>query len=310
MNKSEFKKNQPIVYRTLSNALKKNQLAHAYLFYGPKGSNKVDAAILLAQSIVCHHPDEDGFACQTCPACQRIANFESIDFHFIGKKDEKIKKKDIVDLQKALETTAAEAESKQTYILNGFDQATVESSNSLLKFLEEPMPDIVGILIADEKSKILPTIQSRCQGISFRPASLDEMRTLYEEKVTKEEADMLARNGYLPAQVDSLLEDKEVWDRIREESFEYVQHWDSHSAIVRMQTKVFPAKGKNTNKQWVRIWMEWILYWLRMNTIHITFEQKVEIQNIIIESQDILFRPVDLNLFLDRIYDRIRKAVR
>lgn len=309
MNKSEFKKNQPIVYRTLSNALKKQQLAHAYLLYGPKGSNKVDVAILLAQSIVCHHPDEDGFACQECEACKRIENQESIDFHMIGL-DGKIKKKDIVDLQKALETTAAEAENKQTYILNGFDQATVESSNSLLKFLEEPMPGIVGILIADEKSKILPTIQSRCQGIAFRPASLEEMRNLYQEKVSFEEADMLARNGYLPKQVEELLADQDIWDKVRNASWEYIQQWQSHMAIVEMQTHVFPAKGKNTTKQWVRIWMEWILYWIRMNQTSLSFEQKIEIQNIMIESQDLLFRPVDLNLFLDRIYDRIRKAVK
>lgn len=310
MNKAEFKKHQPIVYRTLSNALKKHQLAHAYLFYGPKGSAKIDAAILLAQSIVCKHTDEDGFACQECETCKRIENFESIDFHFIGKANEKIKKKDIIDLQKALETTAAEAENKQTYILNGFDQATVESSNSLLKFLEEPTEGIVGILIADEKSKVLPTIQSRCQGISFRPASVIEMKQLYEQKVSSVEADMLARNGYLPAQVDEILEDADTWNLIRQESLEYTKHWQNHDAIVRMQTKVFPAKSKTTTKQWVRIWMEWILYWMRTSQIEMTFLQKVEIQNIIIESQDMLFRPVDLNLFLDRVYDRIRKAVK
>ena len=309
MNKAEFKKHQPIVYRTLSNALKKQQLAHAYLFYGPKGSVKIDAAILLAQSIVCQHPDEDGFACQECEACRRIKNFESIDFHFIGAK-EKIKKKDIVDLQKALETTAVEAENKQTYVLNGFDQATVESSNSLLKFLEEPTENIVGILIADEKTKVLPTIQSRCQGISFRPASISEMKSLYAQKVSETEADMLARNGYLPSQVDEILEDRETWEKIKEESLEYMKHWDSHSAIVRMQTQVFAAKGKTTTKQWVRIWLEWILYWMHVGQISISFSQKIEIQNIIIESQDVLYRPVDLNLFLDRIYDRIRKAVR
>ena len=309
MNKSEFKKNQPIVYRTLSNALKKQQLAHAYLLYGPKGSNKIEVAILLAQSIVCHHIDEDGFACQECEVCKRIEKEESIDFHFIGR-NEKIKKKDIVDLQKALETTAAEAENKQTYILNGFDLATVESSNSLLKFLEEPMPGIVGILIADEKAKILPTIQSRCQGIAFRPASLEERRNQYQEQLSYEEADMLACNGYLPAQVEELISDREAWDRIRNASLEYVQNWKSHSAIVEMQTRIFPAKGKNTTKQWVRIWMEWILYWIRTGKVSISFEQKIEIQNSMIEAQDMLFRPVDLNLFLDRIYDRIRKAVK
>ena len=62
MNKEQLKKNQPIVYRTLSNALQKNRLAHAYLFSGPKGSPTKEVALLLAQSLACTHRDADGFA--------------------------------------------------------------------------------------------------------------------------------------------------------------------------------------------------------------------------------------------------------
>lgn len=308
MNKDQLKKEQPIVYRTLSNALKKNKYAHAYLFYGPKGSLKEEAALLFAQSLVCQHTDEDGFACQTCDACRRIEKEESIDFFYLGK-NEKIKKKCIVDLQEALKTTAAEKENCQTYILDHFDQASVESSNSLLKFLEEPAPGIVGILIADEKNKILPTIQSRCQSISFRPASIETRKRLFSKEMEEESADMLAWNGYTPNQVEEIIQEKDIFDLIRKESFEYMEHWKEHRAIVRMQTRVFPSKGKNTTSFWIRIWIEWILYYMRNKNLEISFDQKIKIQNILIEAQDRLYRPVDLGLFLDHTYEQIRKAV-
>lgn len=97
MNKEYLKKAQPIVYQTLSNALKNKRVANAYLFHGPKGSSKLETAILFAQSIVCEHTDFDGFACQECESCKRIENEESLDYMIVS--NDRIKKKDIVDLQ-------------------------------------------------------------------------------------------------------------------------------------------------------------------------------------------------------------------
>ena len=173
MNKEILRQEQPIVYHTLSNALKNKRLAHAYLFTGPKGSPKAETALLLAQSMMCQHPDADGFACGQCDQCKRVEQEESLDFfwkHAIGtipeknttfthtkaKKTERLKKQDIVNLQAFFEATSAEKANARVYILEDYDQATQEASNSLLKFLEEPQPGIYGILIADDKNMILP----------------------------------------------------------------------------------------------------------------------------------------------------------
>ena len=203
MNKEELKAYQPVVYQTLSNALKRHRLAHAYLFEGDKSSPKKETALLFAQSLVCPHCDEDGFACQECEVCKRIENKESIDFQWIqggelkrqkhdfselNKKEEqkkdvnRIKKEDMKDLQKFFESTSLESENTRIYVLEGFDQATVDAQNTLLKFLEEPQEGIYGILLANEKSNVLPTIQSRAQWIHFRPSQkLHMIRELSSE---------------------------------------------------------------------------------------------------------------------------------
>ena len=169
MNKEYLKKAQPIVYQTLSNALKNKRVANAYLFHGPKGSSKLETAILFAQSIVCEHTDFDGFACQECESCKRIENEDSLDYMIVS--NDRIKKKDIVDLQAFFESTSAGKQNARIYILDHYDKATPDASNSWLKFLEEPSEGIYGILIADEKSNVLPTIQSRCQAIHFKTAA-------------------------------------------------------------------------------------------------------------------------------------------
>lgn len=327
MNKEEFKESQPIVYHTLSNALKRHQLAHAYLFSGPKGSPKAEAGLLLAQSLLCPHVDEDGFACQTCEQCRRIEREESLDFfwkHAVGfqstqeevfgntkksVKSERIKKQDISDLQAFFEATSAEKAGRRVYILEDYDQATVEASNSLLKFLEEPQPGIYGILIAEDKNLILPTIQSRCQLITFRPPSKEKLIEELKKKTDADSAEMLVESGYTLAQAETLVEDAS-FSIIKEAAIEYSRAWDSFVQIYRMQTSIFIPKSPLMDKQWIRLWMEWLLYRIKKQKTSLSFEKGVALRMILIESMDLLRMPVDLALFLDKLYTQIRKVVK
>ncbi|MBQ4251725.1 MAG: DNA polymerase III subunit delta, partial [Erysipelotrichaceae bacterium] len=71
MIRDDLQKFQPVVYQVLNNALKNNRLSHCYLFTGPRGTLKLEAAYLLAQSLVCEQP-EDGWACEECGSCRRV----------------------------------------------------------------------------------------------------------------------------------------------------------------------------------------------------------------------------------------------
>lgn len=325
MNKEILRQEQPIVYHTLSNALKNKRLAHAYLFTGPKGSPKAETALLLAQSMMCQHPDADGFACGQCDQCKRVEQEESLDFfwkHAIGtipeknttfthtkaKKTERLKKQDIDNLQAFFEATSAERANARVYILEDYDQATQEASNSLLKFLEEPQPGIYGILIADDKNMILPTIQSRCQTVTFRPPSKASMIQALTEVTDRDSAEMFVESGYTLAQAKELI-DQEAFPIIKQAAIDYSRNWYSYAEISRMQTKIFIPKSPLMDKKWIRLWMEWLLYRIKNHKLPIAFETEVSLQRILVEAFDILRAPVDLALFLDKLYTQIRKVV-
>ena len=303
MNKELFKSEQPVVYRTLSNALKNARVSNAYLFYGPKGAPKLETAILFAQSLVCEHVDQDGFACQECEACKRIENEDSLDYMLVS--NDRIKKKDIVNLQNFFESTSAGKTNARVYILDHYDQATPDASNSLLKFLEEPQDGIYGILIADEKSNVLPTIQSRCQAIHFRPASCE---TMLKDKTSLENAKMLSDSGYTYDQATELLALPD-FEELKSLAFEYIQNASSFSMIEKMQTTVFVNKSERMNKDWIRLWIQWILFYIKNDKVEMPLKNKVSLYSALIESMDMLRRPVDLGLFMDKFYYDVRKSV-
>lgn len=307
MDKQRFKQEQPIVYQMVSNALKHNHLAHAYLFTGPKGVNKRGAALLFAQSLVCEHVDEDGFACQECDSCKRLEKEESTNFFWL--KDRRIKKQDILDVQMYFQSTSMEKSNRRIYILEGFDQATPDASNSLLKFLEEPQPGIFGILIADERSAVLPTIQSRCQWISFRPESPLMIQTQLQEFIDEESAHVLAYSGYTLDQAKALFEDQEDFERVCEYAKKYLSNLSSMDMIVTMQSECFVAKSSLMDKKWVLLWMQWLLIMLKQDRVDVSLDKNVRLRSLLVESMDVLNRPVDVALFLDRLYNQIRKVV-
>ena len=303
MNKEYLKKAQPVVYQTLSNALKNQRVANAYLFHGPKGSSKLETAILFAQSIVCEHTDVDGFACQECETCKRIENEESLDYMIVS--NDRIKKKDIVDLQAFFESTSAGKQNARIYILDHYDKATPDASNSLLKFLEEPSEGIYGILIADEKSNVLPTIQSRCQAIHFKPESCEHALL---ENTSEDNAKMLAESGYTYDKAIELLALPD-FEELKQIAFDYIEHASSFAQIEKMQTNVFVNKSERMNKDWIQLWIQWVLFYVKNDRVNIPLEKKVKLYSILVENMDMLYRPVDLGLFMDKLYYDIRKAV-
>ena len=139
MFKERLCKQQPIAYQTLENALCQDRLAHAYMFNGPSGTGKKEAAYLLAQSILC---DAEGFACESCAICQRVLHDEYSDMIYLDGSTKAIKKEDIMKLQSAFSKTGLEGKGKKIYILDHAENATVDALNSLLKFLEEPNSDM------------------------------------------------------------------------------------------------------------------------------------------------------------------------
>lgn len=184
----ELKRYQPVAFRILHNALKRNNSAHAYLFCGEKGTPKKETAFLLAQSLLCQNINEDGFACEECDDCKRLTNGNYADLIYVDGYLASIKKTDILKIQEQFSKTRLESRGKKVYILEGIENATEVALNALLKFLEEPEGDVMAILICEHEDRVLETIVSRCQKVSFFKNNtlelMDALKTEMDEKDT------------------------------------------------------------------------------------------------------------------------------
>lgn len=164
---------QPVVYNILNNALSANKLAHAYLFSGVKGSLQEETALLLVQSLFC---EESFWACGKCAICKRLEENVYPDMLILDGSIASIKKSDVLDLQHQFSMTSLEKYVHKIFIIKDAHNMTSGAANSLLKFLEEPTANVLGILISDQVEAILPTVISRCQVINFsRLSYLDNL---------------------------------------------------------------------------------------------------------------------------------------
>lgn len=152
--------------RLLQNALRNDRVSHAYLFSGPSGSGQMQTALTFAQAIFCTESPDN--ACGECLECRKVEHGNHPDLTVLRPDGASIKIDQIRELQR-LFSYRSEGVNPKVYIIDEADKMTMQASNSLLKFLEEPSAPVVGILISDNGRALLPTIQSRTQRIPFGP---------------------------------------------------------------------------------------------------------------------------------------------
>ncbi len=154
--------------QTLRNALNTGRISHAYLFCGPRGTGKTSTARILAKAVNCL-TNGKGEPCNTCSMCQAITGARALDVIEIDAASNR-RIEDIRELRERVNYAPNLARYK-VYIIDEVHMLTPESSNALLKTLEEPPPYVIFILATTEAHKILPTILSRCQRFDFRRLS-------------------------------------------------------------------------------------------------------------------------------------------
>ncbi|MED1206028.1 DNA polymerase III subunit delta' [Heyndrickxia acidicola] len=172
----ELKNVQPLAAKVLKNGILKKRLAHAYLFEGERGTGKQEAGVLLAKSLFCLEPQDSINPCGGCTNCRRIENGNHPDVHFVEPDGLSIKKEQIRNLQQEFAKSGVESK-KKLYMVVHADKMTINAANSLLKFLEEPNSETIAILITEQIQRILPTILSRCQVVSFKPFPSHYLKT-------------------------------------------------------------------------------------------------------------------------------------
>ena len=153
---------QPQVVKLINNSFQSNHLVNTYLFYGEKGTLKMDVALYFASLVLC----EAGGACGVCEQCKRIEQLTNPNIFIISPEQETIKKEQIDSLEHEF---ALSSDYKRVFIIKDIDKATLSASNSLLKFLESLNEGDYGILLSENINLVLPTIKSRSVLVHFLP---------------------------------------------------------------------------------------------------------------------------------------------
>lgn len=157
---------QSHITTTLKNAINNNQLAHAFLFCGPRGVGKTTCARILAKTINCENRTKDGEACNKCNSCVSFDSGISLNIHELDAASNN----SVDDIRTLVEQVrfAPQAGKYKVYIVDEVHMLSASAFNAFLKTLEEPPPYAIFILATTEKHKILPTILSRCQIFDFK----------------------------------------------------------------------------------------------------------------------------------------------
>ena len=200
--KKLLEESQEVAFATLKNGFINNKKSHAYLLSGSRGTPLKETAIFLAQSFLCENPDP--LACGECLTCIRVADGSYVDVEFIDGEKTSIKKEQIEALQTNFSRSAIEEKGLKIYIIHLIENTSIGAVNSLLKFLEEPEKNIIGIITTENISKVLTTIVSRCQVIRLKNYSKSILVSeLIEAGVDVEDAKLMVQNRN---DIDSVLQ--------------------------------------------------------------------------------------------------------
>ena len=162
---------QQSITSTLKNAIERGQLAHAYLFCGPRGVGKTTCARIFAKAINCLNPN-GAEACNECESCKAFNEGRSMNIHELDAASNN----SVDDIRNLIEQVRIlpQVGRYSLFIIDEVHMLSQQAFNAFLKTLEEPPKHAVFILATTEKHKIIPTILSRCQVYDFKRIRVED----------------------------------------------------------------------------------------------------------------------------------------
>ena len=156
---------------TLKNAIERGQLAHAYLFCGPRGVGKTTCARIFAKAINCLNPVA-GEACNECESCRSFNENRSLNVHELDAASNN----SVDDIRNLIEQVRIIPQQGRysVFVIDEVHMLSTAAFNAFLKTLEEPPRHAIFILATTEKHKIIPTILSRCQIYDFNRIRVED----------------------------------------------------------------------------------------------------------------------------------------
>lgn len=184
---------QKALTHTLKTAIKNEQLAHAYLFCGPRGVGKTTCARIFAKAINCEHLGADGEPCNECESCQAFNEQRSYNILELDAASNN----SVEDIRNLTEQVLVPPQigRYRVFIIDEVHMLSQAAFNAFLKTLEEPPHYAIFILATTEKQKIIPTILSRCQIYDFAritvPDIVEQLQYICQDKGVTAESSAL-----------------------------------------------------------------------------------------------------------------------
>lgn len=150
---------QAKLFESFLRVVDNNKLSHAYLFDVNNNGDYFQIIVNLCKMIFC---ENDKYFCNNCNICKRIEHNNFPDLKIIRPDGAYIKKEQIIELQDNFSKTSIEGK-KRVYVIFECEKMNKSTSNSLLKFLEEPYDNVIAFLVTNNINSLLDTVKSRCQ---------------------------------------------------------------------------------------------------------------------------------------------------
>ncbi|MBN2147160.1 MAG: DNA polymerase III subunit delta' [Anaerolineales bacterium] len=243
------------------------RVRHAYLFSGPEGVGRRMLALRLAQALNCPNPPQPGQPCLTCSTCTRLERMQHPDLMVIQPDEGSrvIKVEQVREVQHNLALAPYEARYKIALFLN-FQDAHTSVPNAMLKTLEEPPPQVIIMLTADDPDNLLPTITSRCEVLRLRPLAAEAVAEGLQSQwgIPAEQASLLAHvTGGLPARAVQLNEQPELL----EQRSQWLEDFCGLLNASRTDKFAFAMRAVKEDKEsipaelqvWISLWRDVVL---------------------------------------------------
>lgn len=156
---------QSQTHKVLSQDIESSMLNHCYLLSSKDSFLLHEFSLLFAKELFC---DKDNSPCGECVNCEKVEHSNMVDLIFYPKGEKSLMVEDINEIVTDCYITPIESSFK-VYVLENFDECTIQAQNKILKTLEEPPKNVIFVLTCSNELKVLPTILSRAKKITENP---------------------------------------------------------------------------------------------------------------------------------------------